>query len=132
MRNEERILRRRLLSLPPSLSSTSGGDTICGSPCLRCRTGARSCRLNSVLRTDSTVVGHEGLYITHPTLCYRCSVVQWSRKLRIFAAALYWTKRAAWSGGDSSWFWFCVNWYIFCKDMRQIDFHISAPSDLDL
>jgi len=50
-----------------------------------------------------------------------------SRKVRIFPAALCWMKCAVCSRGQlSSWFCFYMNWCMFCKDMYQNVFYISA------
>jgi len=68
---------------------------------------------------------------TSTPLCYRWFIVaRLSQKLRSFAAALYWTKRAACNRDHHSHFF--VNQGIFGEDMRQKRFSHFGPFDLDL
>jgi len=80
-------------------------------------TDAHSCRLNSVLYTDSTTVRHGWVHTTSiktdTPLCYCWNTVsQLPQKVNIFAALLYWTICGAWNWGNAG-LGFCVNRYVF-------------------
>ena len=72
-------------------------------PACTYRTGAHSCRLSTVLRTNGQSFIAEctqGILGSLLRIEYEYTsniVAQLSRKLGIFSAALYWTKRAAWN-----------------------------------
>jgi len=95
------------------------------------RIGVHSCRLNSVLCTDSTAVPRSVMVECTQGIRRDWNIFAWlSRKVRIFAATMYRTKRATWNGSHGG-LGFYMNRCAFHEDMMsQNDFHIFAQVTL--